>query len=111
MDFFKILLIALFFWLIVLPLYRIISTVRKARRSMREFARRMNNQQQQSGTRHAAAAPKKSKKIDPAVGEYVAFEEVAVSSKTDTHTTDSGNTTTQFVAEKQVVDVEWEDIK
>ena len=78
---------------------------------MREFARRMNNPQQQSGTRHAAAAPKKSKKTDPAVGEYVAFEEVAVSSKTDTHNTDSGNTTTQFVAEKQVVDVEWEDIK
>ena len=69
---------------------------------MREFARRMNNPQQQSGTRHAAAAP---------VGEYAACEEVAVSSKTDTHTTDSGNTTTQFVAEKQVVDVEWEDIK
>ncbi len=47
------------------------------------------------------------KKIDPDVGEYVAFTEVETSSKTDTYTSGS---TTSVRTEQQIVDVEWEDI-
>lgn len=52
-----------------------------------------------------AAKPKKKKKIDPSVGEYVAFEEVKT---TATYTSTSTGTT--FRAESQIEDAVWEEI-
>lgn len=65
------------------------------------------------GSRHGfgnqtAQPPRKKKKIDPAVGEYIHFEEVS----TTTATEDAGGskTTTATITEQQIVDVQWEDI-
>lgn len=53
-------------------------------------------------------APAAKKKIDATAGEYVKFEDV----KVETTVTDAeGQKDTRFVAEQQIVDVEWEDIK
>lgn len=49
----------------------------------------------------------RKKKIDPSVGEYVAFEEVAEETTT---TTATGQQTT-FTAESQVEDAVWEEIE
>lgn len=46
---------------------------------------------------------RRRKKIDPSVGEYVKFEEVAC---TVTHT----DKTVTYTREQQIVDVEWEDL-
>ena len=53
---------------------------------------------------------RKKKKIDPNVGEYVAFEEIHVSQTTTSQAGDThGNTS--FRAESQVEDAVWEDVK
>ena len=58
----------------------------------------------------SAPVPRR-KKIDPSVGEYVKFQEIAttetVSQTTDTAT---GSTTTTVSVEQQVTDAEWEEI-
>lgn len=53
---------------------------------------------------------RKKKKIDPNVGEYVAFEEIHTESTSTTSSADSrGNTT--FRSESQIEDAVWEDVK
>lgn len=73
---------------------------------MRDTFNQTYQQSGESSTR--AASAKKKKKIDPNVGEYVAFEEIACNV-----TTESGdsNGNTRFRSESQVEDAVWEDIK
>lgn len=52
--------------------------------------------------------PEKKKKIDPNVGEYVAFTEVEVSEES-TH--NSAGSTSYVKTEEQITDISWEDIK
>ena len=58
----------------------------------------------------SAPVPRR-KKIDPSVGEYVKFQEIATS-ETVSQTTDTatGSTTTTVSVEQQVTDAEWEEI-
>lgn len=69
-----------------------------------------NQAHQQSSGPSASESNKKhkKKKIDPNVGEYVAFEEI--SCNTTKQTTDS-DAKTAFRSESQVEDAVWEDIK
>lgn len=67
-----------------------------------------NQTRQQAAGQSANSSSRKKKKIDPNVGEYVAFEEIACN--TTTQTTDSDGRTT-YRSESQVEDAVWEDIK
>lgn len=49
------------------------------------------------------------KKIDPSIGEYVRFQEIEVTTESNTHTTE--NSSQSYTIEQQVSDAEWEDIK
>ncbi len=56
----------------------------------------------------SSSQPVRKKRIDPSVGEYVEYEEIYAETgdaEADTKSTES------FVAESQIVDVEWEDIR
>ena len=89
--------------------------VHRARSQMRDIYNQMygggnataDAKQRRRKSGWSSPAKQKRKKIDPAVGEYVKFEEI----ETDTTTTDSaGNTTTTHTVEQQVTDVEWVDL-
>lgn len=56
----------------------------------------------------AYSQPVRKKRIDPSVGEYVDYEEINAETS---YTASDGATTENFVAESQIVDVEWEDIR
>ena len=64
-----------------------------------------------AGPRRGHAQPRpepRKKKIDPSMGEYVAFEEIH---ETKTRSSSSQSTRRTVYNESQVVDAEWEDIK
>ena len=112
---FGTLLLLLFIIFIVIPFFRILwrvwqfsSSVRKARRQMDDA---MNSAFGGNGSRPRQQQPRqqKKKKIDPSVGEYVAFEEVSVTAE---ETTDSDSSQTRtVVTESQIEDAVWEEIK
>lgn len=85
---------------------------RSARKFMKNVCGTDDDDYDTSGRQKRRTEPrpdKKRKKIDPEIGEYIAFEEITVSETTSTENTSSG-TGTQIKAEAQVVDIEWEDI-
>lgn len=105
-------LFLLFVFFIVIPVIRVVITIWRARRQTRRFFDQFRNAagagaSSQTGRKEPQQKPRSKKKIDPSVGEYVAFEEI----KSETTTTDRQNTTTYTEVEQQVVDVDWEDIK
>lgn len=57
--------------------------------------------------RRDTATYRKKKKIDPDMGEYVAFEEIKVTSSHKTTAYDASST----YNESQIVDAEWEEIR
>ncbi len=70
-------------------------------------ARKAYNRQQDDYDRQHQPEVRK-KKIDPDVGEYVAFTDIEVA-QTTTDPAD-GSTTTTVYHEQQITDIEWEDI-
>lgn len=66
------------------------------------------NQAQRQQQAQQQQAQQRKKKIDPTVGEYVAFEEIACDVKTETR---SDGSSTTIRTESQVEDAVWEDIK
>ena len=110
-----LLLIILAIWLVP-KLVRGYVFVHRARSQMRDIYNQMygggNNatadtKQRRRKSGWSAPMTRKRKKIDPAVGEYVKFEEIATET---TVTDDKGNTTTTHPVEQQVTDVEWVDL-
>lgn len=55
-------------------------------------------------------SPRRRKKIDSDIGEYVHFEEVKTVFNAREVETPDGNTATRVTVEEQIVDVEWEDL-
>lgn len=126
MSFIGLCIILLLFYLFVLPLWRVWKVVRAARRQARDmndlFRRAAGidpdgeNGKGDSGRRRASgkggwSSPvKKPKKIDPEVGEYIKFKEVAVESPASTNEEDASRATRAGAVEQQVEDVKWEDI-
>ncbi len=107
MSFFGLIFFLLFIF-IVLPVIVLLTRtaffVHRARKSVRDAFRGMDGSDN-SGQNNAA--PRRSKKIDPNEGEYVAFEDITMST---TETSDDGRRSTRYTVEQQIVDAEWEDI-
>ena len=110
MSLIGLILLILLFYFIIIPLVKAIysgwqihSQWKKATEGMRNAYR-----QAQDYARNAAQPKPKKKKIDPNVGEYVAFEDIACNVKS---TDSQGNTTRTTYTESQVEDAQWEDIK
>lgn len=94
---------------------------RKVARMQREafeqaFGHRGSERETSPGNGFARNAPqrdetphRRGKRIDPSVGEYVEYEEIA--SPADCSATSSDPAAERFVAESQIVDAEWEDVK
>lgn len=88
----------------------------QAYEQMYERARRKQREQRRGGWSAQSSSASSSsysshrgqgKRIDPSVGEYVEYEDI----EGETRSTDSPKTETSFIAESQIVDAEWEDIK
>lgn len=97
---------------IVAALIKINRFKRQARRAYEEAYGRKSGHGSENRQRKAGwsdDAPKRKKKIDPDVGEYVKYEELEVER---TYTESSTSTRIQYSqTEQQISDAEWEDIK
>lgn len=111
MSFFLLLFIAFLVYFVAIPLWRVYSAVNRQRRAMRDFFGQARSGQQndrsRSGFSRPSQQPRRKKKIDPNIGEYVEFEEIESTTTTQT----AEGTTTDYRRESQVTDVEWEDVK
>lgn len=107
MSFFLLLLILF----IVLPLVRVGIRIWQFRRQVRNFMADPfgagRNTGRNTGRKSSRPSSRPKKKIDPDVGEYVAFTEVSV----ETNVSDGDTEIHTFRTEQQIEDVEWEDIK
>ncbi len=108
------LLFSLFLVFIVIPIVRTLWTLFSAKRKFDNFRRQAQQAyEQQFGARNTSTHDNGSrtrqrtrgKKINADVGEYVSFEELP------RQTDRCDLPPRQVVAEEQIVDVEWEDIK
>lgn len=112
MSFFAVILIFLLIFFVVIPIFRVGAAIYRARRQARQFFDNFGRNGAGAPADETAAAPKpKKKKIDPADGEYVQFEEIESTTTVDSKTDSAGHTTTTVETEQQIVDIEWEDIK
>lgn len=106
-------LLILLFLFVVFPLVNIIWKIytypRRYRRSVRDAFEKAARQQQEQQRQQEERERRNRKKIDPEVGEYVAFEEVKTSTRTTATTESDGSTTIR--TESQIEDAVWEDIK
>lgn len=106
MSFFLLLLLIAFLYFVVFPVWRFARQVRRAQNAQKDFFRNFTQQQTRQQQQTRREAERRRKKIDPSVGEYVAFEEVET---TETRQTESG-TETRYERESQITDVEWEEV-
>lgn len=107
MSFFGIIFFLLFIFIILPFLIILIRTaffVHRARKGIRDAFRGTSNS---DDSEQSNATPRRSKKIDPDEGEYVAFEDITVSTS---ETSGDGRRYTEYTVEQQIVDAEWEDI-
>lgn len=107
MSFFGIIFFLLFIFIILPFLIFLIRTaffVHRARKGIRDAFRGTSNS---DDSEQSNATPRRSKKIDPDEGEYVAFEDITVSTS---ETSGDGRRYTEYTVEQQIVDAEWEDI-
>ena len=118
----KILVLLLIIWLISIilkPLLKVWRTMNQVKRGdfsgLNDFfgqpgAQKGSSAYEANGQRKAgwSKAAIRKKKIGKDVGEYVKFSEITISHE---ETTSTGNSTTTYITEQQVTDVEWEDIK
>lgn len=111
-------LLLLFIFFFVIPLVRGVYTVYVMRKKMRDAMNSMYEAQQaQARSREpqqrragwTASPVRRRKKIDPAVGEYVKFEEITVVTAETRSESDSSRR--NFTPEPQVSDADWEDVK
>lgn len=106
-----LLLLLIFF--VIIPLCKLAWRVWTFRRRYTDMQRRMADAMRGAAASGAGRAPRKpqrrKKKIDPAVGEYVTFEEVH--SETSQVRDDSDGTTVSFKAEEQIEEAVWEEIR
>lgn len=104
---------------IVIPFLRMLWAGYKLRNKMkkafREFQEQMQQQQQQAQQNARTKGwstnnPQQKKKFDRNQGEYVEWEEVAVTETTSTPESDT-KTNTRISKEQQISDAEWEEIR
>lgn len=108
--FFTLLILALLFFLVIRPLWRGYGLYRRWRNATADLRDSFAQYQRQAAAQQPPEPPRKKKKIDPAVGEYVAFEEISASASVRTES-DSKGTHTSVRVESQIEDAVWEEIK
>ncbi len=106
MDFILIILLFLFVYLVIVPLFRLGSAVHRVRKQTRSFFDGINN----AGARQPQSPqpePRK-KKFDSTDGEYVDFEEIAADPAENPaqQTASHGD----YSNSSQIEDAEWEDV-
>lgn len=107
-------LLLLFIFFIVIPLCKIAWRIWQVHSTFNRMRRQMNDAARASSG-NASADPRgrqprrPRKKIDPTVGEYVAFEEVET--RTTASETSGADSRTGFKTESQVEDAVWEEIR
>ena len=104
-------LLILFIVFIVIPILRLLWAGWKLRRRWMEATSGMRDAYRRAAEEAAKKTkqPKKKKKIDPSVGEYVSFEELKVETTVTSETTADGSST-KIRVESQVEDVTWEEL-
>lgn len=104
---FTTILLLLFIFFVVIPLGRIALGSYRVYRQFRRATAGLRGEGRQHSQRREPPRPKRRKKIDPDVGEYVAYEEIHTAASATAAT--DGSTAT-FTAESQVEDAEWEEL-
>lgn len=132
MSIFGIILLGIFIWYVVRPLFKVYRTVNKIRKGdlsglgdifgqpgAQRKSRRNSpdndptdpsdpfNQGRRGGW--SRMRPKR-KKINKDVGEYVKFTEVKTASTSTASSSANGNTRVTYTEEQQITDAEWEEI-
>ena len=95
-------IVRIFIW----PVLKIFYKIKKVKNN---FTTDYKNSRHQERNSREKSKEKRNKKIDPNVGEYVAFEEVTTVSYTET--VNDNSTVIQQTYEEQTVDAEWEELK
>ena len=99
------LLLILFIFVVVRPLYKVATFYRRLKKS---FFNQASNERHNHSKNNSTGQPNERKIFDKSVGEYTQFEEISVSSSTYTETLpDDGKV---LKVESQTIDVEWEDL-
>lgn len=106
MQFILLIIISAIIFFVVIPAVRVYMTVRRAQKQAREFFDRGSNYNSKQNRRNPHQH-QREKKIDPDVGEYVDFEEIASYSDPSSSYAEK----VDFKAESQIEDAEWEDVK
>lgn len=114
MSIFLAFLLGLVAWYIIKGFIAVMNARRRAQDFFNQFnnaARGAYEEQRREQRRGgwSTAASSRRKKIDPEVGEYVAFEEVS-EAQNETSENNSGSTRRDYKSESQIADAEWEDI-
>lgn len=108
---FILLLLGLLFYLFLWPVVKVVWRGYKLQKRWQEATSGMRNAYEEAYRRQnqEQKPPRKKKKIDPNVGEYVSFEEIA--SKTDIETQTDSDGTSSIKVESQIEDAVWEEIR
>lgn len=101
---FVILILFLIFYFILWPVCRVAWRGYKLHRRWRQATAGMRGGYPPPPPR----PPRKKKKIDPSVGEYVAFEEIACNTTVEAETSADGSS--RITVESQIEDATWEEI-
>lgn len=97
-------LILIFYWFIIRPYLKVRRVMKNAQRQANEFFGGNGSRFGGGPSGHKPYPPRRTKKIDPDVGEYVEFEEI-------TTVTTYTHTETHYEIEDQIEDADWEEIK
>jgi hypothetical protein len=105
LTFLFLVFLAVFIYRVVIPVYRVGRTIKRARTEMENVFNSSRYAEEESREQ----APKK--KIDPNIGEYVDFEDIpdSESARPGAPTTPD-NDRRPTVTESQIEDAEWEDL-
>lgn len=99
-------LFLIFLLFFIIPIVKLLTAVYRARRNARRFYERFRSQAGSPFSEpQSQQPPRPRKKIDPADGEFVAFEDIPGDCE------QQQTTYTEVKIEQQIVDVEWEDIR
>lgn len=107
--FFVLLIFGLIFYFILWPIGKLMWRGYKLQQEWQKATAGMRGAYEDAARRRQEQKPHaKKKKIDPSVGEYVAFEEIKIETTRETHTSGDGRTSVRV--ESQIEDAVWEEL-
>lgn len=96
---------------IILPLMRIVIAAYNLRRRFKKAAEGFRGRQETNGNTNDRSQQNREKVFTKDIGEYVAFEEIAVEEEEDTRRRTSNSSYNNVKVESQITDVEFEELK